>query len=74
MYWVLGPILYIATLVIVLPKAIEVYSSIHSYHFPPQLALIGLFFNYAIPEPFIYLATLDKTISYHKQWNRMTNH
>ncbi|WFO75192.1 hypothetical protein J4526_09000 [Desulfurococcaceae archaeon MEX13E-LK6-19] len=74
--WRLGPLLYIATLavllVIVIIKVIISPFPTKTYHyfFPPQLGLIIFFFYYAVPGPFISLATLPEYIQYMEQYRQ----
>lgn len=65
LFWTLGPILYIATLI---PATISIvkafitppYTTYYRSPLSPQLGYAALFVLYAIPGPFISLATLPK--------------
>ena len=70
LFWTLGPILYITTLLPVLVTVIKILASPMpptTYHFPPQLGYIAWFFYYAMPGPFISLVTLPKYLRRVKQ-------
>ena len=63
MYWYLGPIMYLAILSLELPRLIISIIQTPSYRIPSQLGIIPLILYYAVPGPFIALATLPKILS-----------
>ncbi len=70
--WILGPLLYIITLIpisLILIKMFMGPTPPITYHFPPQLGIIIGFFYYAVPGPFISLATLPKHLQLVKECN-----